>query len=63
MTLIVLNQPPHEVILCCQQLSRLTGEQGGGGGAVPREAWPCPHPVDPLGMSMIESSEVLVRTI
>jgi hypothetical protein len=43
--------------------SRLTGGQGDGGGALPRGAWPCPHPAKPSGMSRIGSSEVLVCTI
>jgi hypothetical protein len=43
--------------------SRLTGGQGGGVGAPPCGTWPRPCLVDPSGMSRIESSEVLVRTI
>jgi hypothetical protein len=38
--------------------SRLTGERGGGGGALPHGTWPHPRPVDPSGMSRIGSSEV-----
>jgi hypothetical protein len=43
--------------------SRLPGGRGGGGGALPRGACPRPRPTDPLRMSRIGSSKVLVHTI